>query len=539
MNMLRRALWAILLVGALATSLFADGKVFSTGDVRVNIPDQSALLCFDGKTERLVIETAFDGKGEDFAWVVPLPSVPRIEAATPGLFPTLRVITRPRVIPHDSGWYVVALLLLICAIAFWVWFSNRSLLDCLVVTFVILLFPGILLPSLSKARESSGANVFNVVVHSRGRVGAYDTAVVSGKDGSEILAWLNDSGFFVPPESAAVMRDYASRGWVFAAAKLRRPEEASVTGATHPLSFTFQTDRAVYPMRLTGVGNSSLSLQLFVVGDQEAQVGGLKRQRTAGVDAGQFGNHEGRRYVTAAEKDDFVPVVHESLRGYMKDGQALTLLTGELSPKEMGDDLWIEWKQPRPYRKIYYMPEGAVARGALWGSAAFLIGTIMSVLFLGWRESAREKRSHNRRVMLRPVFVFLGVVALAVLVGETVYLLVPTVPRANLVRGGIFANSKRHYYEKTAEFIELSDEGTPDERFRELRAKVREAFEDLVNPFSGKPFKEEDSPFNYTLELVDDVPTYFYYDESGAKIKLKSFPAGASGEGQKPGGHDV
>ncbi len=95
--------WLICAVAIFCCSAaaFADGTVFVQGIAKPRIPDQSALITFDGKTERLVIETAIEGEGAEFAWVVPVPSIPKVEAATPGLFPTLRAITRARIVGYS------------------------------------------------------------------------------------------------------------------------------------------------------------------------------------------------------------------------------------------------------------------------------------------------------------------------------------------------------------------------------------------------------------------------------------------------------
>lgn len=69
----------------------------------ITIPDQQALIYFASNTERLVIETRFAGTGSNFAWVVPLPSPPMIEAATPGLFPTLQYLFEPEIISNPTA----------------------------------------------------------------------------------------------------------------------------------------------------------------------------------------------------------------------------------------------------------------------------------------------------------------------------------------------------------------------------------------------------------------------------------------------------
>ena len=69
-------------------SLWADGKVFAARGIEVPVrtPDQRALIHFKEGVQRLVIETAFAAEGTNFAWVVPLPSEPKIEAVSTNFF---------------------------------------------------------------------------------------------------------------------------------------------------------------------------------------------------------------------------------------------------------------------------------------------------------------------------------------------------------------------------------------------------------------------------------------------------------------------
>src|SRR6185436_18744733 len=92
-----RSACAVLLAVALCGIARADGVVLPGVAVvkPVRTPDQRALVRFDGKTETLVIETTLQGEGRDFAWILPLPAVPTIEASTTGLFPTLVVMCAP------------------------------------------------------------------------------------------------------------------------------------------------------------------------------------------------------------------------------------------------------------------------------------------------------------------------------------------------------------------------------------------------------------------------------------------------------------
>jgi len=87
---------------------WADGKAFPPVAVstEVTMPDQRALLVWSNGVERLAIETRIVGEGTNFAWVVPLPSAPKVEAATVGLFPTLAWLTPPKVVNEtEPGWW--------------------------------------------------------------------------------------------------------------------------------------------------------------------------------------------------------------------------------------------------------------------------------------------------------------------------------------------------------------------------------------------------------------------------------------------------
>jgi hypothetical protein len=103
----------------LPLALFGDGKVFPpTAYPDVQIPDQRALIHFADGAETLVIETSFVGQGTNFAWVVPVPSVPKIEEASTGLFPTLQTIFHPKVI-HDVTRYYLGLLIAGALVVMW------------------------------------------------------------------------------------------------------------------------------------------------------------------------------------------------------------------------------------------------------------------------------------------------------------------------------------------------------------------------------------------------------------------------------------
>ncbi len=74
----------------------------ATPFAQVEIPDQRALIHFADGTETLVIDSAFKGEGTNFAWIIPVPSVPTVEPVTTGLFPTLQALFQPRVVHEPT-----------------------------------------------------------------------------------------------------------------------------------------------------------------------------------------------------------------------------------------------------------------------------------------------------------------------------------------------------------------------------------------------------------------------------------------------------
>src|SRR5262245_55000855 len=93
-----------------AVGALADGKILPQLYAPVvQTPDQQAFISCSNGVERLVIETSLAGAGTNFAWVLPLPSVPRIEAVSAEFFPNLRKAFRSRLIHRPGQYYVMAL----------------------------------------------------------------------------------------------------------------------------------------------------------------------------------------------------------------------------------------------------------------------------------------------------------------------------------------------------------------------------------------------------------------------------------------------
>jgi hypothetical protein len=413
--------WAVVAMACLCRPALADGKVFSSGMVNTRIPDQSALIVFNGHTERLVIETTFVGEGKDFAWVVPLPAMPKVEAATTGLFPTLRMITRPRVIDYEPEWFILPAIGLFAGILIWIGIITRNWIGVALIfllTLCLASWPLMLGFGLGEEGAAKGPPPGGVQVRERAVVGAYETATISGVEGAGILDWLNGNGYVVPASTRPVLDQYAREKWYFVAARLRRESAESAPAAPHPLSFTFATDRAVYPLRLTGIENGPLDVELFVAGGKEAAAGSFARQRAARLlllRPSPYRDYWPGRYASLPEFDDIVPVAHDALRAYLDGQSALTVLSARLAPDQMKQDAYFDWQPLQPYRRILHTHGYAVANAGTWAVDGFLAGTLVCAFL--YRRRAPWSWPPLWQIGLAVLGLVLGAVVLAVIVG--------------------------------------------------------------------------------------------------------------------------
>lgn len=347
-------LWLVLVAGLAWPGIgLADGKIFATAKVKVQIPDQRAMLHFSNGVERLVIETAFVGQGSNFAWVVPLPAQPTIEPVSTNFFNKLEHTFAPKLAKQvPPYWFPI---LAVCILAVYLrrlHLQGNSLGNTICAFFTILFVAGIaslvlFLPFLVKARGLSTATVSNgVEVLQSKRAGIYDTVTLSGKDGKAVVDWLNRNQFFVPPETLPVMEDYARQGWVFCAARLH-PSASEQRNAPHPLAFTFATVRPVYPLRLTGVGNAHCQVRLFIFGPSRAEMPGFKLKYCALA-------AEPPRVSTSDASMPIYQTGNPELIRWGAPAEVATKLEADLSPQAMQADGWINWGQFTLHQPMAY-----------------------------------------------------------------------------------------------------------------------------------------------------------------------------------------
>ena len=362
------AVAALLLVGA-ASFAFADGVVLPTRAIvkPVRTPDQRALVAFDGTTETMVVETTLQGEGSEFAWIVPLPAAPKVEEAKSEMFRTLQLVTAPRVVGREKMGAKWTQPFFLGALVIGAWIATRRVRGSPAVGAGVVLAGFYVV--LSQIRcASPPEDTAEPRELARVEVGAFDVATVDPGHGSGLRRWLDDNGFASPPAVDEVAADYARRGWVFVAAKLRTDESDAVR-RVHPLAFTFPAKEPVYPMRLTLAANPTCALELYAFGEGTAEANGL----SVAYSGPWYGSERGE-----AEKDaEIARFAHDC---------PVTKLTGTLDPANCAVDLALRWGPARVVQPEFLTVSAAADRANTAGAwTALALGLIASIALGSWR----------------------------------------------------------------------------------------------------------------------------------------------------------
>ena len=406
-----RSLWAVVavLIGLVAPAA-ADGKAFPThlyDPASITMPDQRAIIAWDGQAQTLAIETTISGAEGETAWIIPLPAIPEIDAGTPGLFPTVqRVFADPIVHPSFGVidiflWFSLPMVMMAVA------HQCRSPIGRVVrgvaftVALLILLSP-IEFPSLGTARASLGGARVQVVA--RNHIGGLDVATLRATDGDDLLGWLASNGFVHDPAIEPVVAGYIADGWIFVAAKLAVPAGSGADAATPmPLVFRFETDQPVYPMRLTGVQNGPLEVELFVFGGQRASAPGLAVRTCAETIVPEFdedGYAEGIS-VWYGYKGPELVIAHPGLKAIVGDLPIGTHLAGTLAPDQMTEDLAIGWSGFRQTRRFVHSEASMEQQTRRWGGIALLAALVVAF-------AVRQRTDRARWFLTLPAVLAVG-----------------------------------------------------------------------------------------------------------------------------------
>ena len=194
-------------------TIFADGMMIPRPNHLIRETDQKAVIWHDGKTETLIVSITFKGDSDEFAWVIPVPAKPEVEAGVDELFTGLAQLTN--VSNNEIGF-----------------FGSVDLA-----------------PAGMETRST-------VTVVETKKVDMYDITVLTAEDTTDLREWLEENGYEYPENKEHLLTSYVKKGWYFVAAKVSTellPLAGGLkTGHATPLKITFASEKIVYPLKISG-----------------------------------------------------------------------------------------------------------------------------------------------------------------------------------------------------------------------------------------------------------------------------------------------
>lgn len=184
----------------------------------------------DGTTTAIV-QISYSGDKDDFAWIVPVPGQPVLDATFPQLaFQALDTATEPQYTKNTC-------------------FRGGLNFGA----------PGGI-PTAAPSTDSG------VTVLERKVVGPYDSTTLTGTSSDAIVKWLQDNGYRITDKMVPVIAPYVADGMDFVA--LRLTQQAGVEDIS-PLSMTYPGNQPMIPIKLTAVAaQPEMGIVAWIVANQ-------------------------------------------------------------------------------------------------------------------------------------------------------------------------------------------------------------------------------------------------------------------------------
>lgn len=238
-----RAYRVAVLAALSSVSLLSTGEAEACGGFfcgRQPVDQTAERILFEVGQDSVTMTTqiSYNGRAEDFAWILPLSEVPDVQSLA--VFPqqalnALDTNTGPTFqAPNDPACYQ------------------------LVPNFAAAA------PSGNSDPESAGPPPVNVFI--RAEVGPYDAAVVGSESPEELVRWLRNEGYRITPVMEPYVARYTEEGMKFLALKLL--ETAGVQDLK-PFRFTLPGTSPSVPLRMTALAaEPEMSILVFVLGQE-------------------------------------------------------------------------------------------------------------------------------------------------------------------------------------------------------------------------------------------------------------------------------
>lgn len=200
------------LVLATPAQACACGAFLLPQDDDVAVTAETAIVSWDGQTERILLSLDVDAESSDAALLIPTPSPATVEIGPERAFEELEQFTAPRVRQVDLWWPD--------------WLTREDL-------------------------DNTGVNLLPSSRPPAVPLEGIETEVIDAADAGALEDWLDAHDYVIRDDVAAALVPYIQQGWHFVLIKL---DADALSGRLQPLDIRFETNQLIYPTRLSVAG---------------------------------------------------------------------------------------------------------------------------------------------------------------------------------------------------------------------------------------------------------------------------------------------
>lgn len=265
------ATMSLLMATAVTTALLVPTPAKACGGFFCNAQTQSpifqagerVLFVKHGPHVTMHIEVTYGGDPTEFAWLIPVPAVPRDVTGQPlplgqvlglssqMLFPTLQAATNP------------------------VWMTSRGPSEGTLCSGGSSSGGCADMEGLSLAGSFDSAPNSQVeptdpgiVVSDKAKVGPYNAELIEATSSDALFTWLGNNGYYQDPAAKPLLAHYVSQGFSFVGIRL---QNGKAVGDIKPVALTLGENAPCVPLRLTSIAAiDGMPIRVWVLGEGRA-----------------------------------------------------------------------------------------------------------------------------------------------------------------------------------------------------------------------------------------------------------------------------
>jgi hypothetical protein len=256
----------MVLVIALARTVSACGGLFCQN---IPVDQQAERIIFTVNNDDTIsayVQINYTGSAPDFSWVVPVPSVPKVDVAEIASFDEMSRLTAPVFIPPLMP-------------------------DC----------APIIVPAAVQEAAGNGPGGGGVQVLASGTAGPYGYDVVTSPDPNALVRWLRTNQYRITEQMEPLVKVYTDEDMVFLAMKLR-PDQG--VQDIQPVVMTYTGQEPMIPLRLTAVAaNPNMNVLTWIFGKSQAMTTNYARPTIADKNIRySFSSSDGTNYIQLVDQ---------------------------------------------------------------------------------------------------------------------------------------------------------------------------------------------------------------------------------------------